>query len=753
MRYPQNFFFRLKSLLLIFGLTLPGYLFGAHIVGGEITYQCLGNGQYIFTMKVYRDCNSDGAQFDAQAAISIYRAGSSSTFLITTLKVSHLPVTEIDPEIGPCFEAPDVCVEEAIYISGVVDLPVLTEDSYVITYQRCCRNNTISNIFVPGESGASYTIELTPEAQQSCNNSPTFNDFPPIVICANSPLVFDHSASDQDGDQLVYELCSPLLGGGLDGSPGNPGDPNSFTGVMPDPAAPPPYNEVAFITPTYDPSSPMGGNPPVTINPQTGLITGTPTTLGQFVVGVCVKEFRNGELLSIVRRDFQFNVTPCQPFVFADIQEDEIIGPKEYVVNSCGNNTVTFINESIQESNIFAYDWTFDLGNGSTLSGTTEDFTATFPDTGTYVGQLLLNGGSECSDSATIYVNVFPEVVANFDFSYDTCLVEPVSFQDLSFSGSGTITDWLWDFDDGTVDTLPSPDHLFASAGDKEVLLQVRDINDCIHDTIKTVRWYPVPELLIIEPSRFEGCEPLPVFFNNLSFPVDSTYDIVWDFGDGNGSGELSPSHVFEEEGTYSVSLEITSPVGCFNSVSFSDWIEVSPSPVAGFDYSPKELSNFNADVSFFDESVDAETWYWEFGEFGTSILQEPRYSFPDTGVVEVMQVVTHLSGCRDTAYARLDIIPRITFFMPNAFTPNLDNKNDFFGGVGFFEWARDFEMTIWNRWGELIFETNDPATGWNGKKNNTGNYVPQGVYLYRVRFLGPRGKPYEYRGYATLIM
>jgi gliding motility-associated-like protein len=454
----------------------------------------------------------------------------------------------------------------------------------------------------------------------------------------------------------------------------------------------------------------------------------------------------------VVRRDFQFNVTPCQPFVFADIQEDEIIGPKEFVMNSCGNNTVEFINQSIQKSNIFAYDWSFDLGDGAFFTSQDENVTVTFPDTGLYVGQLVLNEGSQCSDSATIYVNIFPEIIADFDYTYDTCLVTPVNFQDLSFSGSGTITDWLWDFDDGTTEDIPSPDHLFANAGTKNVRLQVTDINECVHDTSKTIVWFPVPEFLIIEPSRFEGCEPLTVFFDNLSFPVDSTYDIDWDFGDGNGSGEVSPVHFYENAGLYSVSLEILSPTGCFNSASFTDWIEVRPSPVAGFDYSPKELSNFNSDVSFFDESVDASAWFWQFGSLGTSFQQEPRYSFPDTGVVEVLQVVTHLSGCKDTAIALLDIVPRITYFLPNAFTPNLDNKNDEFVGVGYFQYVRDFEMTIWNRWGELIFQTNDPGEGWNGRKNNNGNYSPQGVYLYRVRFLGPRGKPYEYRGYATLI-
>ncbi len=746
----RNIVFCLVAWGLIY-LSFIDDLKGAHIVGGEITYECLGSGQYRFTMKVYRDCNSDGANFDNLAAITIYRVGSFSQE-VTTLDVPHQPITRIDPDLDPCFVVPpDVCVEEAIYITDIINLPILGNESYVVTYQRCCRNNTISNIFDPESSGASYTVEITPNAQQLCNDSPVFNDFPPIVICSNNPLVFDHSASDANGDELVYELCSPLLGGGLAGSQQMPGDPEAFNGVMPDPAAPPPYNEVNFITPPYSPANPMGGDPQITIDPVTGIITGTPLIIGQFVVGVCVKEFRNGVLLSTIRRDFQFNVTSCQPTVQADIQEDAIIDAQEFVVNSCGNFEIDFINESVQESNIFEYQWSFGI-NGGLETYNTRDITVVFPDTGTYMGTLVLNPGSVCSDTATIFVNVYPEVIANFDFEYDTCEVGEVMFYDSSFSGSGTILNWNWDFDDGGTSLDVNPMHQFAFAGVKDVKLQVEDINGCIHDTVKTIPWYPVPDFLTIEPSGFEGCEPLRVLFNNLSFPVDSTYDIVWDFGDGNTGGDVSPTHIYENDGLYGVSVEVTSPVGCFASASFSDWILVKPSPTAAFDYAPKELSNFNSTVNFTDQSLEAFAWDWTFGDFETSRLMDPVFTFPDTGLQVVQLVVEHVSGCLDTAEAILDIVPKVRYFLPNAFSPNLDNVNDLFGGVGFFQYMKEFEMTIWNRWGELIFETNNPFESWNGKKQNQGDYVQNGVYLYLVRYRGPRGRPYELRGYATVV-
>ena len=132
--------------------------------------------------------------------------------------------------------------------------------------------------------------------------------------------MFDHSATDADGDQLIYEMCAPLTGGGQGGLGG--GNANGCNGITPDPACPPPYTPVSFINPPYNVVNPMAGNPAVTVNPVNGLLTGTPELLGQFVVGVCVSEYRNGQLLSRISRDFQFNVANCEPQVEAVLNEN-----------------------------------------------------------------------------------------------------------------------------------------------------------------------------------------------------------------------------------------------------------------------------------------------------------------------------------------------------------------------------------------------------------------------------------------------
>lgn len=744
-------------LAVLFAIFLPLAAAAMHIIGGEITYECLGNfgpnaKRYRFTMKIYRDCNRGGAPFDDPANIAIYRGSYNSNSLVESFGVGNPLITRIIPDTPQCVSNfPNECVEEGIY-TFLDTLTVSSTESYFIVYQRCCRNNSISNILTPGDIGATYFIELTPEAQQVCNNSPVFNDFPPIVICNRLPLEYDHSATDAEGDQLVYRLCSPFNGGGPVLSPQSALF--SCIGALPSPPCAPPFNPVPFIAPNFTPAAPMGGNPTIGINTVNGLITGTPTLLGQFVVGVCVEEYRNGQLLSIIRRDFQFNVADCNPTVIANISSDSLAGPQEFVISSCGQNTITFQNLSVQQQFIDAFEWNFDLKGTPYIDKDNWNTVITFPDTGSYKGFLYLNPGQECGDTAFISVNIFPSINADFEYEYDTCIAGPVVFTDLS-SGEGGINHWDWRFGvPNGISSEQSPEYLYPVPGNHPVRLQVFDKNNCSDDTLKVINWFPAPPLIIIKPSSFIGCVPAEIFFNNLSTPIDTTYDIVWDFGDGKGtSKEISPTYTYTEPGFFTVKVAITSPIGCFTADTFSNLIRVEPSPTANFSFTPNTLlSNFNNTIRFTNESENADRFNWQFDRFGYSIEKNPAFTFRDTGLMAVTLIATHPEGCKDSITRFLDIVPEIRWYMPNAFTPNGDGSNDNFLGTGYLEGVTDFRMTIWNRYGELVFETANPQEGWSGQDQKSGGISPAGVYVYLVTFTEPRGKPVEYKGFATII-
>ncbi len=279
------------------------------------------------------------------------------------------------------------------------------------------------------------------------------------------------------------------------------------------------------------------------------------------------------------------------------------------------------------------------------------------------------------------------------------------------------------------------------------------DNNQCEGTKDIILPYYPAPALIVVEPDIFDGCAPQDVFYNNLSFPIDSTYIIEWDFGDGNTSDEISPTHTYTEPGLYDISLTITSPIGCTISDFFPQFVRVKPGPNAEFTFSPQQLTNFNSTVQFTDLSEGAVGWMWTIGDFPAPILQQnPSYTFQDTGFHEVTLLVRHESGCVDSTTAIIEVIPLVTYHLPNAFTPNGDGKNEGFKGVGYLDGMTDFNMTIWNRWGELIFETNDPTEEWTGRKQNQGDILQNGVYVVLVQYTEPRGEKIRLKGFATLI-
>jgi gliding motility-associated-like protein len=744
--------------LFAFG-TIPS--FALHIIGGDVIYECQGidatrnEVTFKITFTMYRDSRNNGADFDAAADFGVYRGGGNSWNFVRSISgISPQSIIDIPIEsANPCVITPvNLGVQRGIY-SFSITLPIISE-TYMISYQRCCRNNTILNLNRPGDTGAAFTTEITPIAQSSCNNSPKFSSFPPVVICVNRPVNYDHGATDIDGDSLVYEFCFPQTAGGTDGAT-TPGNASDCTGVRPDPQkCPPPYDNVTFLSPNYSFDRPMAGNPVVNINPFTGFIDGEPNFLGQHVVGVCVREYRNGVLIGTLRRDFQFNVTTCEIAVAADIKASAQT-PTEYTINSCGDFSIDFINESTDVRYIKNYYWEFNI-DGNIKTYNTRNVRVDFPGLGTYKATMILNkdlpGLSDCSDTADIVVNVYPDIKADFDYVYDTCVSGPIDFTDFSISGAGGITKWGWDFSEGS-SNIQNPSFEFEFPGNKEVRLVVEDINKCRDTLFKEIIYYPVPAVVVIDPNTFIGCKPADIFFKNLTAPIDDTYKLKWDFGDGSeGSDKYSPTHTYTELGVYDVSLEIISPIGCKSVKKWNRLIKVVPSPVAGFTFTPQMPTIIDNTVSFIDQSIDAASYLWRFTPTNVSNQANPTFTFQDTGLYKVYQVVLHPSGCSDTAFADLYVAPFIKFFIPNAFTPNNDGLNDDFLPVGLFEGIRDYQLSIWNRWGEKVFISNDHMIGWDGRSNNANSDAPVGVYAYVIDYIDGLGKKKNLKGHVTLV-
>ena len=186
----------------------------------------------------------------------------------------------------------------------------------------------------------------------------------------------------------------------------------------------------------------------------------------------------------------------------------------------------------------------------------------------------------------------------------------------------------------------------------------------------------------------------------------------------------------------------------CFDEITDSVFVNVLPAPLADFDFSPLHVSLLDPTVYFTDQSTDASQWAWNFGDSLVDSVPDPVHVFADHGTFNTELIVTNNVGCKDTAYKEIIIDDFITAYVPSAFTPNDDGKNDEFGVVGFSNGG--YSMKIFNRWGQEVFATDSGFGKWSGK-NSDGSKAPQGVYLYQIEIAKDK-KHRAIRGTVTLV-
>jgi gliding motility-associated-like protein len=730
------------SLIVLFALFLvPGKIFSTHIVGGEIYYDYLGGNNYKITLKVYRDCFNGVPPFDNPGFVFVYDAFGNLT---TTLSIAVPPSTIIPPTINnPCFTPPnDICVEEAVYITTATLPP--SPGGYTLVYQRCCRNISILNIINPNSVGASYFCHIPGSEVVAVNSEPRFTYFPPIFICNGIPINFDHVASDPDGDSLAYKLCDPY--NGLDDCcPSlNPPTANSPNGVncpasCPINAPPPPYPTVPFLFP-YTGAYPLSSNPAIAIDVNTGWLSGVPDLNGQWVVGVCVEEWRNGVLIGTHHRDFQFNVVACPGLVYSSI-----LGQTTY----CFGYTATFDNQS---TNGTGYLWNF--GDPTTLADTSHAFEPnyTYPDTGHYTVTLIVNPYTPCADTSSQTFEIFPLLDPVFTQPAGQC----ITGNNFSFTAGGTFAGngiFSWTF--GSVaspssSSLQNPSGItYSQPGTFPVGLTISE-NGCTESFVDSVVVFPIPDA-DFNATPLLGCVPMFVQFYDSSV-VGTPANYFWDFGDGTSSTLQNPSHVYPNIGVYTVSLTLITVSGCIDTstIVIPAMVTVQGSPTAGFSLSPTSTSIFEPWITMTDASVGAVSWYYYYGDGGSDSIPNPIHTYSSTGEFDVMQVVINSVGCPDTAYQTVNIIPEYRFWIPNAFTPfNNDQVNPIFKPVVF--GVEEYEFLIFDRWGELIYETHEPTEGWDGTYR--GDKCQMEVYVWKVSYRDViELRQYIHVGHVTLV-
>jgi gliding motility-associated-like protein len=378
---------------------------------------------------------------------------------------------------------------------------------------------------------------------------------------------------------------------------------------------------------------------------------------------------------------------------------------------------------------------------GGTWSGAgitnpaTGEFTAAAAGPGTHTVTYITNG--PCPDTATIDIDIYGPLVLQATGATAICEGEVVYLSATGSGGNGNIS-YEWTDQNGTIVGNTANISVSPSTTTTYTVTLSDDCNSPIKMVSQVVIVYPIPTISLIADNT-SGCLPLEVNFTNTSSPIGS--DCTWDFGNGETSNNCgSALATYTSPGCYDVTLTVTEN-GCTNTETYTDYICLAEEPEANFAYTPEEGSMFDTEFEFINQSTNADTYHWDFDDEGaTSTEVNPIHVYAEEpGGYMVCLIASNAYGCHDTLCRPITIVEDILFFLPNSFTPDGDEFNQAFTPIftsGIDEY--NFSFRIFNRWGEVIWESNDPSIGWDATYGKNGVQVPTGTYVWKLEFKYP---------------
>lgn len=612
------------KILIIFILlfAFSNFCSATHVVGGDLTYRHIANDSFEITLVLYIDCingNPAAIALDANAMIGVFDTTGN---LVKTLLVNrNLPIRINSVNYNCVLPPSNACVDKYTY-QYFTTLPFIN-GGYYLAYQRCCRNISITNIVNPANTGATYWAYV-PDTLQTMgyNSSAVFNSVPPNFLCNNNTFIYNHAATDLDGDSLAYELITPYIGA----------DPINN---LPRPPSKPPYTPIIWEN-TFDEKNMMNGAPELTIDSITGVLNVKPRSIGQYVVGIAVKEYRNGKLINTIRRDFQFNVLNCKFNLVSSFTND---------IKTC-TDTVTFINNSMGAD---SYLWDFGIDNLQNDTSTLKEPVYLFPGPGKYNIKLKVGNGN-CYDSTSALVTIFSD--------------------NARFAGNDT--------------TICEGGQVLLGAADTAKYNYIWNTSLYLNDsTLARPLAKPLANIQYIGVRKNDFCTNLDtvnIFIKTIS---------------------------------------------------------------AQFAYS--FITNCNtAQIKFDSISQFSEMqWFLNNEKKQLNELEETKYLINQSYQIK-LQVKDGL--CMDETEKLATVNPTDSIIIiPNVFTPNNDGKNDCFYASGITLDSECNSLKVFNRWGQIMFNSETDGQCWNGDLEN--KQVSEGVYFYILK-----NRDKNYHGTITLV-
>lgn len=412
----------------------------------------------------------------------------------------------------------------------------------------------------------------------------------------------------------------------------------------------------------------------------------------------------------------------------------------------CPPLTVNFSNGS---SNATSYEWAFGDGGTSTSAAPTHVYTTV----GSFSARLIAINPNACKVRDTVYIPISVDTNAvNAAFTaqvLDSCGPYRVNFTNTSqygtTPGSQSFTQFLWLFGDGSQSSATSPGvHTYPDTGTYTILLVQRDSTACNN---------PDTARLNIRINGFRVTAgfnaPSGCISSGLGFvsTASNASSLLWRFGDGTTGNTASPVHSYATAGTYNVTHIASNPASCNKADSVTQAVQVRASPIADFYFEPV-IPIANTPVQFTNVSINAASYFWGFGDGTNSVEVNPSHFYKRTGTYTVCLTAKSTDNCADTVCKEVsaDIIAAAD--VPTAFSPNGDGSNEILYVRGAAMETVDFR--VYNRWGELVFQTTNEAIGWDGTYKGKPAEVDAYAFVLNVTFVN--GTSLRKTGNVTLL-
>ena len=416
------------------------------------------------------------------------------------------------------------------------------------------------------------------------------------------------------------------------------------------------------------------------------------------------------------------------------------------VENNCFGEWNIFTDNSVIANGLIN-SWEYIFGDGTT-NGVSSTEQHEYASAGTYNVTLNIISDKGCESNIVKETKVFDIPIIDFT-SEQFCLGTPTYFTNFSNIDMGSIVNWEWEFSDGMATaSFGHPTHTFSSSGTYAVTLTGTSDFGCASSFKKNITIIALPIANFTADAT--ACLGDEIRFTDKSTNTNSTIATwEWNLGDGTIFTVQNPTHQYEYAQTFDVSLSVISVEGCKHDTTVLSAVTVFNNPVSDFRASTYSTTELNSEIKFYNTSVGAFSYFWDFDAGVVSTEENPTVEFGGIGSYEVLLHVISVNGCESEMIKNINIYPEYALYTPNAFTPNGDGNNDVFLAEG--NGITSFEMQVFDRWGGVVFESSDIEYGWDGL-DASNNTVGTGKYMYHIALYDYNGKLWIYNGELNLM-